>query len=74
MRLNGDEKIRFNTGKMIWAVADYIEKITRYHTLQPGDVIWTGTEGPTLNMHPGDVIEIEIEGIGTLRNHVAAEA
>ena len=74
VRLNGDEKIRFNTGKMIWAVADYIEKITRYHTLQPGDVIWTGTEGATLNMHPGDVIEIEIEGIGTLRNHVAAEA
>ena len=73
VRLNGDEKIRFNTGKMIWAVADFIEKITRYHTLQPGDVIWTGTEGATLNMYPGDVVEIEIEGIGTLRNSVAAE-
>lgn len=73
VRLNNDEKIRFNTGTMIWAVADYIAKITRYHTLQPGDVIWTGTEGATLNMRPGDVIEIEIEGIGTLRNTVAAE-
>ena len=73
VRLNDDEKIRFNTGKMIWAVADFIEKITMYHTLQPGDVIWTGTEGATLNMYPGDVIEIEIEGIGILRNPVAAE-
>ena len=73
VRLNDDEKIRFNTGKMIWAVADFIEKITMYHTLQPGDVIWTGTEGATLNMYPGDVIEIEIEGIGILRNSVAAE-
>ena len=73
VRLNDDEKIRFNTGKMIWAVADYIQKITRYHTLQPGDVIWTGTEGATLNMHPGDVIEIEIEGIGTLSNPIVAE-
>ena len=73
VRLNGDEKIKLNTGKMIWAVADFIEKITRYHTPQPGDVIWTGTEGATLNMYPGDVVEIEIEGIGTLRNSVAAE-
>ena len=73
VRLNNDEKIRFNTGKMIWAVADFIEQITRYHTLQPGDVIWTGTEGATLNMYPGDVTEIEIEGIGTLRNSVASE-
>jgi 2-keto-4-pentenoate hydratase/2-oxohepta-3-ene-1,7-dioic acid hydratase in catechol pathway len=73
VRLNDDEKIRFNTGKMIWAVADYIQKITRYHTLQPGDVIWTGTEGATLNMRPGDVIEIEIEGIGTLSNPIVAE-
>jgi len=74
VRLNGDEKIRFNTGTMIWAVADYIQKITRYHTLQPGDTIWTGTEGATLNMHPGDTIEIEIQDIGILRNHVVSES
>jgi len=42
--------------------------------LQPGDTIWTGTEGATLNMHPGDTIEIEIQDIGILRNRVVSES
>jgi 2-keto-4-pentenoate hydratase/2-oxohepta-3-ene-1,7-dioic acid hydratase in catechol pathway len=41
-------------------------------TLVPGDLIYTGTPGSTRAMKPGDVVEIEIEGIGVLRNKVAA--
>ena len=37
-------------------------------TLEPGDVIFTGTPGSTQTMHPGEVIEIELEGVGVLRN------
>ena len=42
-------------------------------TLHPGDVLWMGTEGADGDMVPGDVIEVEISGIGTLRNYVVAK-
>jgi len=48
-----------------------ISHITRSVTLYPGDVIYTGTPGTTSAMQPGDVIEIEVEGVGVLRNRVA---
>ena len=73
IRLNGKVVSHFNTGAMIFDTATYISEITRYITLYPGDVIWMGTEGATENMKPGDVVEIDISGIGTLRNHVVAE-
>jgi 2-keto-4-pentenoate hydratase/2-oxohepta-3-ene-1,7-dioic acid hydratase in catechol pathway len=47
--------------------------MTKYLTLYPGDVLWMGTEGATENMKHGDVCEIEISGIGTLRNPVVRE-
>jgi 2-keto-4-pentenoate hydratase/2-oxohepta-3-ene-1,7-dioic acid hydratase in catechol pathway len=74
VRLNGEEVDRFATGDMIHDVETYIAEITRYRTLYPGDVIWVGTDGSPRNMKPGDVCEIEITGIGTLRNNVLAEA
>ena len=40
-------------------------------TLEPGDVIYTGTPGTTQPMQPGDVVEIELEGVGVLRNTIA---
>lgn len=46
----------------------------RYTTLHPGDVLWMGTRGADDDMVPGDVIEVEIRGIGVLRNYVVAEA
>ena len=64
---------QFNTGTMIFDTATYISEIIRYITLYPGDIIWMGTEGATEDMKPGDVVEIEIGGIGTLRNYVVAE-
>ena len=43
-------------------------------TLEPGDVIFTGTPGATMAMKPGDLVEIELEGVGVLRNKVGGSA
>ena len=72
VRINGEVQIQFNTRDMIFDAATHIAQISRYSTLHPGDVIWLGSEGATPNMKPGDVVEIEISGIGTLRNPVVA--
>ena len=45
---------------------------SQYVTLEPGDLIYTGTPGGTTALKPGDVVEVEIEGIGTLKNTVKA--
>ena len=42
--------------------------MTRYLTLYPGDVLWMGTDGTSPDLSPGDVVEIDITGIGTPRN------
>lgn len=72
VRLNGRQTIEFETNDMLFGVVDYLVTITRYITLHPGDVIWMGTEGECENLRPGDEVEIEITGIGTLRNPVIA--
>ena len=46
--------------------------MSRYVTLYPGDLIFTGTPGTTQAMQPGDVVEVEVEGVGVLRNTVVA--
>jgi 2-keto-4-pentenoate hydratase/2-oxohepta-3-ene-1,7-dioic acid hydratase in catechol pathway len=74
VRLNGKSVARFRTNDMIFGVAAFISAITQYITLHPGDVIWMGADAPTLDMVAGDVVEVEIDGIGTLRNPVVAEA
>ena len=73
VRMNGDEVSRFRTNDMIFGVAATIAEISRFITLCPGDVIWMGTDEPTLDMVAGDVIEIEIDGIGILSNTLIAE-
>lgn len=73
IRLNGEQKIEFQTNHMIFGVVDYLVAMTSRLTLYPGDVVWMGTEGATANMKHGDRIEIEISGIGTLSNHVVRE-
>lgn len=74
VRLNGAEQIRYKTNNMVFGVATFISTMTRYLTLYPGDVIWMGTEGASPNIKAGDVVEVEITGIGTLRNPFVAEA
>jgi 2-keto-4-pentenoate hydratase/2-oxohepta-3-ene-1,7-dioic acid hydratase in catechol pathway len=73
VRINGKAMLEFRTNEMIFGVERYIAEITKYMTLHPGDVIWMGTEGSNADMKAGDVCEIELDQIGTLRNPVAAE-
>jgi 2-keto-4-pentenoate hydratase/2-oxohepta-3-ene-1,7-dioic acid hydratase in catechol pathway len=49
-----------------------VSYISRYVTLEPGDVIYTGTPGTTKAVKPGDTVEIEVEGVGILRNKVVS--
>ncbi len=78
----GDEELQFsNTSKMIFPIARLIAYISAAMTLDPGDVIATGTpEGvgaartPQRFLRPGDVVRVEIQGVGTLVNPVTAEA
>lgn len=74
VRHNGTVWEDFSSGDMICDVASYISVLSEYATLGPGDVIWMGTQGADGDMVPGDTIEVEISGIGTLRNYVVAEA
>ena len=73
VRLSGREVENFATGDMIFDVSDFIAAMTRYVTIHPGDVIWMGTDGVPENMKVGDLCEIEITGIGTLKNPIVAE-
>src|SRR3989442_11174537 len=77
LRLNGKTMQKSNTRNMIFKVADLVSYISEVMTLEVGDVIATGTQGgvgfvrnPQVFMKPGDIVEIEIEGIGLLRNSV----
>jgi 2-keto-4-pentenoate hydratase/2-oxohepta-3-ene-1,7-dioic acid hydratase in catechol pathway len=72
VRVNGAASIEFATNSMLYGVARFIATITEYITLHPGDVIWMGTEGASPDLHAGDVVEVEISSIGTLRNAVVA--
>jgi len=74
VRLNGRECIDFKTDAMIHGVVDYLVAISRYMTLHSGDVLWMGTEGHAEQMRPGDLVEVEITGLGVLRNPVVAAA
>ncbi|MEZ6074447.1 MAG: fumarylacetoacetate hydrolase family protein [Pirellulaceae bacterium] len=58
---------------MIHDVASQVSFISRYVTLFPGDLIFTGTSGKTAALHAGDVVEVEPEGVGVLRNRVVAQ-
>src|SRR5437763_7621634 len=74
VRRNGKTLHSFATGNMLFSPGDVISAISKYNTLSPGDVVWLGTDEVPQNLLAGDVIEIEINGIGVLRNRVAAEA
>ncbi len=69
--LNGELKQRGNTRDLIYPIPQLINFISNVMTLLPGDIIATGTPSGIGPMHPGDMVEIKIEPIGTLRNYVA---
>ena len=70
-RVNGEVKQNGRTSMMIFPCAFIVEFITSVMTLEPGDVILTGTPAGVGPLQSGDTVEVEIQGIGTLRNHVA---
>lgn len=70
-RVNGEIRQASRTSELVFSPDFLLSWISRYVTLLPGDVIFTGTPGQTQKIVPGDTIEVSIEGVGTLRNRVA---
>jgi len=73
-RLNGEVKQKGNTADMAFSVAFLIRYISDIMTLYPGDLIATGTPAGVSRMKPGDIVEVEVSGIGVLRNQVVSGA
>lgn len=69
-RVNGNQVLDHSTSGMIFSVAKVISCITQFMALQPLDVILMGTPKPETSVNPGDVVEVELQGISTLRNTI----
>lgn len=66
--VNGELRQKARTSDCVFSVPEIIEYVTKYLTLLPGDVVITGTPSGMGELHDGDVVEVEIEGVGTLGN------
>jgi 2-keto-4-pentenoate hydratase/2-oxohepta-3-ene-1,7-dioic acid hydratase in catechol pathway len=73
LKINGEIKQSSNTSSMIFKIPEIIEYLSKYITLNPGDIIATGTPEGVGPIQPGDLIESSIEKIGTLTNRVILE-
>ena len=71
--VNGELRQMASTRDMIFHIDQLIAFISSIMTLNPGDIIMTGTPAGISPLHPGDIVEVTIEGIGTLRNNVEIE-
>lgn len=67
-RVNGEVRQSERTSNLVFSTSAIISYVSKYVTLQPGDLIFTGTPGETKAIKPGDVVEVEVEGVGVLRN------
>jgi 2-keto-4-pentenoate hydratase/2-oxohepta-3-ene-1,7-dioic acid hydratase in catechol pathway len=74
VRLNDRQVAHYAVRDAIFGLRHYLSRISRYITLHPGDVLWLGTDGDPENMSGGDVVEVEIPGIGVLRTPVRRAA
>ncbi len=72
LRVNGETRQAARTSQMAFGVSELVEFVTAVMTLLPGDVILTGTPAGVGPVEVGDVIEVDVEGIGVLRNQVVA--
>jgi 2-keto-4-pentenoate hydratase/2-oxohepta-3-ene-1,7-dioic acid hydratase in catechol pathway len=72
LRVNGQVRQQQRTRDLLQGVANLVSFASRHITLEPGDLIFTGTPGQTSVLKPGDVVEVELEGVGVLRNTVVA--
>jgi len=72
-RVNGVIKQSQSTKDMFFNASEIISYISQYVTLEPGDLVFTGTPGKTSSMQPGDVVEVELENVGVLRNVIGKQ-
>jgi 2-keto-4-pentenoate hydratase/2-oxohepta-3-ene-1,7-dioic acid hydratase in catechol pathway len=71
-RVNGEVKQSDRVEHLYFGIPEIVSHVSRYVTLHPGDLIFTGTPGTTSALKPGDVVEVEIPGVALLRNPVVA--
>ncbi len=71
--VNGQLRQQGNTAQLLWRVPELVAFVSSIMTLEPDDLILTGTPRGVAPVHPGDVMRLEVEGIGTLENRVVAE-
>ena len=69
--MNGETIQKQYTSDLIFDIAAVLSWISAWVTLLPGDVVYTGTPGNTRRMSPGDVMEVELDHVGVLRNPVS---
>jgi 2-keto-4-pentenoate hydratase/2-oxohepta-3-ene-1,7-dioic acid hydratase in catechol pathway len=74
VKVTGVASTIYKTNEMIFDVPTFLVAMTRFMTLWPGDVVWMGTDGHSPNLVSGDIVEVEISGLGTLRNPFMREA
>jgi 2-keto-4-pentenoate hydratase/2-oxohepta-3-ene-1,7-dioic acid hydratase in catechol pathway len=72
-RVNGEERQRGRVSEMQFAIPELLSYISQIMTLEPGDLVATGTPAGTGQLNPGDVVEVEIPGLGVLSNPVRSE-
>ncbi|RQG88100.1 FAA hydrolase family protein [Natrarchaeobius halalkaliphilus] len=68
--VNGEKRQDSRTTEMVFSIAELVSDASQYMTLEPGDVIATGTPSGVGQISPGDTVEVTVEGVGTLRNDV----
>jgi 2-keto-4-pentenoate hydratase/2-oxohepta-3-ene-1,7-dioic acid hydratase in catechol pathway len=73
VRINGERVQHCNTRDMLFTFAEIVSYISQHVTLHPGNLVFSGATGTTTAIQPGDVVEVEIPGIGVLSNPVQAE-
>ena len=71
-RVNGEVKQQGSTDEMQWDMHYLVADIARTITLFPGDVLLSGTPANSRPVQPGDVVEVEVDGLGVLRNHIVS--
>lgn len=73
-RVNGEEKQRASSAEMVLSIPELLSYISHIMTLEPGDVVATGTPAGIAPLEPGDMVEVELVGLSIVRNPVEAEA
>jgi 2-keto-4-pentenoate hydratase/2-oxohepta-3-ene-1,7-dioic acid hydratase in catechol pathway len=71
-RVDGKERQRGRVAEMAWGPVALVEFVSRFITLEPGDLVLTGTPAGVGPLHDGETVEVEVTGVGTLSNPVQA--